>query len=139
MRSLPALVIVGAMALLALLAMPPLPAATGIAAFLAVSALALTWRRSARRATAAAEDFAGPYTISLSDSGITTSGASASGELSWDEVTHATKSQGGWLFVANRGNVAIPLPTRLLSDAETGQVHQLLSAWPMRRYRRTPW
>ncbi|MBC3840488.1 hypothetical protein GXW82_10330 [Streptacidiphilus sp. 4-A2] len=55
MRSLPALVIVGAMALLALLAMPPFPAATGVVAFLGVAALALSWQRTAQRATTTAQ------------------------------------------------------------------------------------
>jgi len=139
MRSLPALVIVGAMAALALLALPPFPAATGVAAFLGVGALTLTWRRTAQRASTTAQGFAGAYTIALTNQGITASGPAASTQLAWDEVTHATKAQSGWLFVSAKGRTAIPLPTHLLSDSETGQLHQLLGTWTMRRYRRTPW
>ncbi|MFE0459419.1 YcxB family protein [Kitasatospora sp. NPDC058965] len=103
-----------------------------------MTALTLSWRLTANRAAKAALAFSRLTTIEITDRGITVKREAMVQELAWDEVHNATKTPTGWILVSKRAKDVVLLPGRSLTDTEAGQLSNLLSSWPRRRYRRSP-
>jgi hypothetical protein len=139
MRSIPGLVLLGAFVLVGLLALPPIATGVAVAGFVLMAGLTLSWVRTARQATAWSLEFTEPTEVLVSDWGLVVARGASKSEVPWGEVLHGTRAKAGWIFVSKRGKAAIVLPARVLTDAQAGQLTNLLSEWPSRRYRRSPW
>ncbi|MHA6764625.1 YcxB family protein [Streptacidiphilus sp. PAMC 29251] len=138
MRSIPGLVLIGALAVVALIALPALPAGVAVVGFLLMGALTFSWLRGAHKAGAAAREFTQQSVVAASDQGLLVTRGTSTSETEWSDVVQATKTKTGWIFVSRRGEATTVIPSRVLTDAEVGQLTTLLSTWSARRYRRSP-
>ena len=139
MRSVPGLVVIGAITLIALFTLPVVAVVAACAGFVVMGVLTLTWFRTARMAANSALAFRTPSVVEVSDRGIVVTRDTEKSEVAWKEVLRATKTKAGWIFVSRKPRSAVLLPVRVLTDAEVGQLTTLLSTWSARRYRRSPW
>lgn len=139
MRSIPGLVLIGALALLALIALPPVAAGAAVLGFVLMGGLVFSWLRRAQEAKVSAQAFTQQSTVAASERGLVVTRGTSTSELVWTEVVHATRTKGGWIFVGKKGEDAVLLPVRALTDAQAGWLTNLLSEWPARKYRRSPW
>jgi hypothetical protein len=138
MRSIPGLVLLGALVLVALIALPPIAVVVAVAGFALLAVLTLSWVGTARKAAVAALEFTELSEVAVSDWGLVVTRGAGKSEMSWDEVLHGTRAKAGWIFVSEKGKAAVVLPARVLTDAQAGQLTNLLSEWSARRYRRSP-
>lgn len=139
LRSAPALVVIAVLALIALIALPPAAVGASLVGFLLMAVLTFSWSRTARKAAASALEFTRLSSVRVSDRGLAVARETGKMDVAWSEVLHATRTQTGWIFVAKKSCAAVVLPAKELTDAQKGQLEKLLSAWPMRKYRRAPW
>jgi hypothetical protein len=137
MRSIPALIVLGALTLLGAMVLPAPVAITFGAGFLVMGILSLIWISRARRVAVSAQRLTLPYLVDVSDKSIAVTQAGTRTTLPWEDMLHVTGTKDTWIFVPRRNSASILLPIRAVTDAEAGQLTALLSAWPARKYRRS--
>ncbi|WP_157856136.1 YcxB family protein [Actinacidiphila yeochonensis] len=137
MRSVPAVVLLGAVTLLGLGVLPVTVTVPFGLGFLVMGSLSLTWISRARKVAAPAARFAMPYKVAISDKSITATQEDAVTTLPWDDLRHVTRTAQTWIFVPREAEKALMLPIRSVTAAEAEQLTALLSAWPARKYRRS--
>jgi hypothetical protein len=139
MRSIPGLVLLGALVLVGLLALPPIAIFVAVAGFVLMAGLTLSWLRTVRKASVGSLEFTEPSNVLVSDWGLVVTRGASKSEVPWGEVLHGTRAKAGWIFVSKSGKAVVVLPARVITDAQAGQLTNLLSEWPSRKYRRSPW
>lgn len=137
MRSIPAVVLLGALTLLGSMVLSTAGTVAFALGFLFMGSLALIWINRARQVASAAQRLNEIYRVEISDEAIAFTQADTTMTLPWDGMRHATRTANAWIFVPSKAGSSVLLPTRALTDAEAGKLTALLSAWPARKFRRS--